>query len=104
MSPVNRIAAASSPELKRNDNPGGVLKNHNDAVAASIADTRTQIAALQADILRQTAELRLVNKSSEAGAAVDAANLAQLRNLRGADPAIRKPKRLGARVRKPTAR
>lgn len=62
-------------------------KARNDAMTAAIAESQAQIATLRAGVVRRNAELRLANEGSEAGAAVNAANLVGLRRLRGADSA-----------------
>ena len=59
-------------------------------IASAIAEIRTRIASLRADVERKKVELRLSKESSKAGAATDAGNLAVTRRLRGADPAQRR--------------
>jgi circadian clock protein KaiC len=65
----------------------------HDEIASAIAEAQTRIASLRADVERRKAELRLLKESSKAGAATDAANLAVLRRLRGADLAPKKTRR-----------
>ena len=62
-------------------------------IASGIAENRSGIATLRADVERKRAELRVLTESSRAGAAVGAANLAVLRRLRGADPAPKRTRR-----------
>ncbi|MEO7793210.1 MAG: ATPase domain-containing protein, partial [Thermoanaerobaculia bacterium] len=54
-------------------------------VAFAIAETQTRIASLRVEEERKKAELRRLQESSRAGAALGAENLAVLRTLRGAD-------------------
>lgn len=59
-------------------------------IASAIAEARAGIASLHTDVKRKKAELRLLKESTRAGAAVGAANLAEIRRLRGADLAPKK--------------
>jgi circadian clock protein KaiC len=62
----------------------------DDEIGSAIAETQTKIASLRAEVKRKKAEWRILKEGSKAGAARGAANLAVLRNMRGADLAPRK--------------
>jgi circadian clock protein KaiC len=57
----------------------------HDEIASAIAETRTRIEGLRADVERRKAELRHLKESSRAAAATGASDLAVRRRLRGAD-------------------
>jgi circadian clock protein KaiC len=69
-------------------------------IASTISETQTRIASLRADVDRKKAELRLLKEGSRAGTAADAANLAVLRRLRGADLAPKRGRPLPASRRR----
>ncbi|MEO8277278.1 MAG: hypothetical protein ABI639_13780, partial [Thermoanaerobaculia bacterium] len=62
-----------------------VEEAQQNEIAFAIAETQTRIADLRVDEERKKVELRRLQESSRAGAALGAENLAVLRTLRGAD-------------------